>query len=233
MRMISKHRLVRSLTLATIALRAAEAGGQTARPDPPPIPRGAMTEWTARHHASVFDGDPRVNSLTFVVDTNSQYVASSADSLPLAVTAAIDSMFAFVAAQNEIRETAVPLVEGRLRVPGGDSTPPVYIVDGVRQKRVDSLSVTAIESIQLVKPADAASVYGPDAAKSGAVVVKMEHRSPKNAAIDSSIRQRLAKLGISPERVDLGNMQWMHTRAGIIGPSPLYINVLWLKGGAP
>ena len=233
MRMTHRHHLIGSLTLAAIVFVGAAAEGQAARRDPPPLPRGAIGEWTARYHANAFAGDSRVNSLTFVVDTNAQYVSSCADSLPVAVIAALDSMFALVAAHNEIRETAVQLVEGRLRVPGGDSTPPVYIVDGVRVKRVDSLRVNAIESIQLVKPADASSAYGPDAAKSGAVVVKMEHRGPKNPAIDQSIRQRLAKLGIGAERVDLGNMQWIVTNAGVFGTNPTYINVLYLKRGAP
>lgn len=226
------HR-VASLTLATIAFVGTATGAQTAQRDPLPLPRGAITEWTARYHPSAFDKDSRVNSLTFVVDTNALYVASSADSLPVAVKAAIDSMFARVAAHNEIRETATQLVEGRLRVPGGDSTAPVYIVDGVRVKRVDSLRVNAIDSIQLVKPADAALAYGSDAAKSGAVVVKMEHRGPKNEAIDESIRQRLAKMGIAAERVDLGNMQWIVTNAGVFGPNPTYLNVLYLKRGVP
>jgi hypothetical protein len=222
-----------SLTLAAIALVASAAAAQTARRDPLPLPRGAISEWTARYHPSAFNSDSRVNSLTFVVDTNALYVASSADSLPVAVTAAIDSMFARVAAHNEIRETATQLVEGRLRVPGGDSTPPVYIVDGVRVKRVDSLRVNAIDSIQLVKPADAALRYGSDAAKSGAVVVKMEDSGPTNPAIDESIRQRLAKMGIGAERVDLGNMQWIVTNARVFGTNPTYINVLYLKRGAP
>jgi hypothetical protein len=218
--------------LAAIVLVGAAAEGQTARREPPPLPRGTLSEWAARYHANAFAGDSRINSLTFVVDTSSQYVASSADSLPVAVTAAIDSIFAFVGAHNEIRETAAQLVEGRLRVPGGDSTPPVYIVDGMRVKRVDSLSANAIETIQLVKPADAASAYGQDAAKSGAVVVKMSHLAPKNAVIDLSIRQRLEKLGIAAERVDLGNMQWIVTNAGVFGTNPTYINVLYLKRGA-
>lgn len=232
MRMTFQHRLVGSRTLLAIALVGASAEAQTARRDPPPVPRGAITEWTARYHANAFT-DPHVNSLMFVLDTNSQYVASSADSLPMAVKAALDSSFAAVEAYNAIHETAVQLVEGRLRVPGGDSTPPVYIVDGVRLKRIDSVSADAVESIQLVKPADAASAYGPDAAKSGAVVVKLLHRRPKNTAIDLSIRQRLAKLGIAPERVDLGNMQWMVTGPRVIGPNETFINVLHLKGGAP
>lgn len=232
MRMTRRHRLVASLTLSAIAFGGATARGQTARRDPPPVRMDAMREWTARYHANAFV-DPRINALTFVVDTNSQYVASSADSLPVAVTAAIDSTFALVEAQNEIRERAAQLVEGRLRVPGGDSTPPVYIVDGVRVKRVDSLSAAAVESIQFLTPADAATAYGPDAAKSGAVVVKTWHRAPKNPAIELSIQQRLAKLGIAPERVDLGNMQWIHTGRGVIGSNPIYINVLYLKGGAP
>ena len=231
MRMTLQHR-VTSLTLVAIALIASAAAAQTARREYPPVPRGAISEWTARYHANAFAGDSRVNSLTFVVDTNAQYVASSADSLPVAVTAAVDSIFAAVAAHNAIRETATQLVEGRLRVPGGDSTPPVYIVDGVRVKRVDSLRLNAIESIQLVKPVDAALAYGQDAAKSGAVVVTMDHRSPKNQAIDMSILQRLAKLGIDAERVELGNMQWIVTNAGVFGASPTYINVLYLKGGA-
>ena len=232
MRMISRHR-VGSLTMAAIALVASAAEAQTTRREYPPVPRGAISEWTARYHANAFAGDSRVNSLTFVVDTNARYVASSADSLPVAVTAAVDSIFAVVAAHNAIRETATQLVEGRLRVQGGDSTPPVYVVDGVRVKRVDSLKLNAIESIRLVKPADAAIAYGPDAAKSGAVVVTLDHRSPKNPAIDMSILQRLSKLGIAVERVDLGNMQWIVTNAGIFGASPTYINVLYLKGGAP
>ena len=222
------------MKLAAIALAgAAGVNAQTARRDPQPIRRGAISEWTARYHANAFTGGSRVNSLTFVVDTNAQYVASSADTLPVAVTAAIDSTFAVVAAHNEIRETATQLVEGRLRVPGGDSTPPVYIVDGVRVKRVDSLRLNAIDSILLVKPADAARAYGPDAAKSGAVVVKLERRGPKNPAIDDNIRQRLAKLGIDADRVDLGNMQWIVTNAGVFGANPTYINVLYLKGGSP
>ena len=222
------------MKLAAIALAgAAGVNAQTARRDPPPIRRGAISEWTARYHANAFTGGSRVNSLTFVVDMSAQYVASSADTLSVAVTAAIDSTFAVVAAHNEIRETATQLVEGRLRVPGGDSTPPVYIVDGVRVKRVDSLRLNAIDSILLVKPADAARAYGPDAAKSGAVVVKLERRGPKNPAIDDNIRQRLAKLGIDADRVDLGNMQWIVTNAGVFGANPTYINVLYLKGGSP
>jgi hypothetical protein len=233
MRVTHRVHVIGSLTLAAIALVAAAANAQTARRDPPPIPRGAISEWTARYHPNAFVGDSRVNSLTFVVDTNALYVASSADSLPVAVTAAVDSIFAVVAAHNAIRETATQLVEGRLRVPGGDSTPPVYIVDGARVKRVDSLRLNAIESIQLVKPVDAARAYGPDAAKSGAVVVKMDQRGPKNPAIDMSILQRLAKLGIDAERVDLSNMQWIVTNSGVFGTNPTYINVLYLKAGAP
>ena len=233
MRVTHRQRVIGSLTFAAIALGGAAANAQTARRDPPPIPRGAISDWTARYHPNAFAGDSRVNSLTFVVDTNALYVASSADSLPVAVTAAVDSIFAVVAAHNAIRETATQLVEGRLRVPGGDSTPPVYIVDGIRVKRVDSLRLNAIESIQLVKPADAAMAYGKDAAKSGAVVVTMDHRGPKNPAIDMSILQRLTKLGIVAERVDLGNMQWIVTNAGVFGTNPTYINVLYLKGGAP
>jgi hypothetical protein len=222
------------MKLAAIALAVSAAlNAQTARRDPPPIRRGAISEWAARYHANAFNGGSRVNSLTFVVDTNAQYVASSADSLPVAVTAAIDSIFAVVAAHNEIRETATQLVEGRLRVPGGDSTPPVYIVDGVRAMRVDSLRINAIDSVLLVKPADAARAYGPEAANSGAVVVKMEHRSPKNPATDMSILQRLAKLGIDADRIDLGNMQWIVTNAGVFGTNPTYINVLYLKAGPP
>ena len=232
MRMTFQRR-VTSLTLAAIALIASATEAQTARREYPPVPRGAISEWTARYHANAFAGDSRVNSLTFVVDTNARYVASSADSLPVAVTAAVDSIFAIVAAHNAIRETATQLVEGRLRVPGGDSTPPVYVVDGVRVKRVDSLKLNAIESIQLVKPADASLAYGPDAAKTGAVVVTLDHRSPKNSAIDVSLLQRLSKLGIAAERVDLGNMQWIVTNAGTFGASPTYINVLFLKGRAP
>ena len=231
--MTHRHQLIGSLILAATALVGAVASAQTIRRDPPPLRRGAISEWAARYHPNAFSGDSRVNSLTFVVDANSEYVASSADSLPVAVTAAIDSMFALVAAHNEIRETATQLVEGRLRVPGGDSTPPVYVVDGVRVKRVDSLRVNAIDSIRLVKPADAALAYGPDAAKSGAVVVKLDHRDGKNRAIDDSIRQRLARLGIAAERVDLGDMQWVVTNSGVFGASPTYINVLHLKGGAP
>lgn len=231
MRMTPHHALVGSLAFAASAF-VGGAGAQTARPDPPPLPNGAIREWTARYHANAFT-DPRINSLTFVVDTNSRYVASSADSLPDDVKAAIDSGFAWVEAHNAIYDTIVELVAGRLRVPGGDSTPPVYVVDGIRVKRVDSLEANSIEAIQLVKPADAATVYGPDAAKSGAIVVKMDHRKRKHPAIEATIRQRLAKLGISAERVDLGNMMWIVTGAGVIGRNPTYINVLHLKGGEP
>jgi len=46
---------------------------------------------------------------------------------------------------------------------------------------------------------------------------------------DDNIRQRLAKLGIDANRVDLGNMQWIVTNAGVFGTDPTYINVLYLK----
>jgi hypothetical protein len=45
----------------------------------------------------------------------------------------------------------------------------------------------------------------------------------------ASRRERLLKLGIAPERLDDDQMQ-MHVRASVIGPNPLYIMVLRLKG---
>jgi hypothetical protein len=185
--------------------------------------------WIVRHHPNVISGDARVNAVLIVVDTNSQYVASLADSLSLETMAAIDSVFASVGAHNAIEGMARELVAGRLRVPDADGQA-VYIVDGVRVSRVDSLSVNSIENIQFMKGADA-SRYGAGAAKGGAIVVTMMHSERRRQVIESSQRQRLTKLGIQPERIDLGNEQMMHVNAGVVGPYPLYITILHLKQG--
>jgi hypothetical protein len=195
------------------------------------IGRHELSAWIGRNHPNVIAGDVRVNAVLIVVDTNSHYVASVADSLPLEVAAAIDSMFASVGAHNEIDGMARELVAGRLRVPGAEGAEPVYIVDGVRVSRVDSLSVNAIERIWLTKGAEAASKFGPDAATRGAIVVTMIHPENRGRVIQSSHRERLMKLGIRPDRIDFGNTQIMHVRAGIAGPNPMYITVLRLKRG--
>src|SRR5437762_5245393 len=139
------------VSLIAIASIAPSAAAQALlRPD-------EIFPWIARNHPNVVSGDPRVNAVLIVVDTNSQYVASVADSLSVEVMAAIDSVFASVGAHNVIEEMARELVAGRLRVPDADGTPAVYIVDGVRVSRVDSLSLNAIENIQFVKGDEAAS----------------------------------------------------------------------------
>ena len=194
-----------------------------------PIGYNEFNAWIARHHPNVISGDARVNAVLIVVDTSSQYVASLADSLSFEIIAAIDSVFASVGAHNAIEGMARELVAGRLRVPGTDGEA-VYIVDGVRVRRVDSLKVNSIENIRLLKGADA-SKYGVDAAKGGAIVVTMTHSERQREVIDSSQRQRLTKLGIQPERVELGNVQMMHINSGTVGPYPLYITVLHLKRG--
>ena len=207
--------------VAALAAMAPSARGQDA------VPYNEFSAWIAQHHLNVIAGDRRVNAVLIVVDTNSRYVASVADSLPTAVIAAIDSMFASVGARNAIEGLATELVAGRLTVPGAE-WPPVYIVDGVRVSRVDSLSVNSIEGVRLVKPADAAR-YGTDAEKRGAIIVTITHSEHQTQVIHANQLQWLNTLGIPPDRVDLGNQQMMHVRAGAIAPSPLYITILRLK----
>jgi hypothetical protein len=217
------HTAAAVLSLVGLASIARSAAAQA------PISYDTFNAWIARNHPNVISGDARVNAVLVVVDTNSQYVASVADSLSLTVLAAIDSVFASVGAHNAIEEMARELVSGQLRVPDADGQP-VYIVDGVRVRRVDSLSVNSIENIQFVKGADA-SKYGADAANGGAIVVTMTHSERRRQVIDSSQRQRLSKLGIQPERIDLGNEQMMRLGPGSIGPNTLYVTVLHLKRG--
>lgn len=121
------------------------------------------------------------------------------------------------------------LVAGRLRVPGATGQP-VYIVDGVRTSRVDSLNANWIETIQLAKGADALK-YGTDAGEGGAIVVTMMHSERQSQVINASHRRSLSKLGIQPERVDLGQVQMTHHRPGVIGPYALDVTVLRLKRG--
>jgi hypothetical protein len=185
--------------------------------------------WIAAHHPNVQAGDRRVNAVLLVVDANGQYVASVADSLPFAVIAAIDSGFSSVGAHNAVEDMARELVADRLRVPGMGAHQPLYIVDGVRVGRVDSLSANEIENIQLLKGDEAVSKYGPGAADGGAIVVTVAHSESWSRVVTSSNRERLSRLGIDPERVDMGDTQMMHVRAGIVGPYPMYITVLRLK----
>jgi hypothetical protein len=186
-----------------------------------------FSAWIARYHLNVIAGDRRVNAVLIVVDTNRQYVASVADSLPLEVTAAIDSMFASVGARNAVEGAARELVAGRLTVPGAEG-PPVYIVDGVRVSRVDSLSVNSIEGIRVVNAADAAK-YGAGAEKGGAIVVTTSHSEHQSQVMKANLLRRLNSLGIRADRVDIGDEQMMHVRGGAIGPNPLYITILHLK----
>jgi hypothetical protein len=195
----------------------------------PMVGNEEISAWIAARHPNVRAGDRRINAVLIVVDTSGGYVASVTDSLPTAVRAAIDSGFAAVAAHNAIEDAARELVAGRLRVPGTGEAQPVYIVDGVRTKRVDSLTAHEIEKIQLVAAAEAASAYGPDAAAGGAIVVTITHGEGQRRVIGASNRQRLTSLGLEPDRVDLGSLQIMHVRSGVHGPSPLYITVMHLK----
>lgn len=218
-----------SLFVATIAFIASAAGAQArSKADPPPVQIESIREWIARYHASIYSGDPHVNAVLIVVDANSQYVASVADSLSPATTAAIDSGFADVAAHNDAQPMAEALAAGRLTVPGGDGKRPVYVVDGARKPNVDSLNPNSIVGIRLITPADAVSAYGADA--SGGAIAVTTWR-PESPALVASRRERLRKLGITPERLDNDRME-MHVRGGAIGPNPLYIMVLRLKGSA-
>jgi outer membrane receptor protein involved in Fe transport len=210
---------VLSLVAITFLARSAEAQRY--------IGYDEFNAWIVRNHANVIAGDTRVNAVLIVVDTNNQYVASVADLLSRDVAAAIDSTFASVGARNAIEGQAHELVAGRLRVPDADGQP-VYVVDGVRVSRVDSLRVNSIENIQILKGADA-SKYGPDAATRGAIIVTLIHFERRQQVIEASHRQRLTTLGIQPERIDFGNTQMMHVRAGAVGPYPLYVTVLRLR----
>jgi hypothetical protein len=222
------------LPCVAITLVAAAAAAQTPRParEPDFIPPDVIFGWIERYHPNVIAGDPRVNAVMVVADTNNQYVASVADSLSRDPIAAIDSGFALVAAKNAAADAARELVAGRLRVPGSDGSRPLYVVDGVRAKKIDSISADAIVGIRLLKAVDATSTYGPDGAN-GAIVVTTMHAQVDNGVFNSDIRRRLTKMGIRPERVDLANLMQMHVRGGTVGPNPLYIMVLHLKGGAP
>jgi hypothetical protein len=194
-----------------------------------PIGYATFGAWIAQYHPNVGSGDARVNAVLIVVDSNSRYVASLADSLPLETRAAIDSVFDSVGLHNAIADMARELVAGRLRVPGA-SGQAVYIVDGVRTTRVDSLNANWIENIQFAKGADA-SKYGADAVEGGAIIVTMAHSERRSQVIGASHRQWLNKLGIRPERVDLEDVQMMHVRSGLVAPSALYVTVLRLKRG--
>jgi hypothetical protein len=194
-----------------------------------PIGYNTFYGWIAQYHRNVISGDARVNAVLIVVDSNSQYVASIADSLSVETTAAIDSVFESVGLHNAVKDMARELVAGRLRVPDGTGQA-IYIVDGVRTTRVDSLNVNSIERIQFAKGADA-SKYGTDAVEGGAIIVTMTHSERRSQVIDASHRLWLTKLGIQPERVDLGDVQMMHPRQGLVGPYAPYITVLRLKRG--
>jgi hypothetical protein len=94
---------------------------------------------------------------------------------------------------------------------------------------VDSRHVDDIQNIKLLTGPEATAKYGPDAGKGGAAVVTMGHSEARAKVIDSSLRQWLTKLGIQPERVDLGNIQLRLVRANLIGPNPMYVALLYLK----
>src|SRR5262245_61206186 len=68
------------LSLVVLTSVAPSATGQ-------PIRVNDFRAWIERNHPNVITGDARVNSVFIVVDTNSQYVVSLADSLPLEITA--------------------------------------------------------------------------------------------------------------------------------------------------
>jgi len=188
-----------------------------------------ISQWIGRNHPNVIAGDPRVNAVLIVVDSASRYVASVADSLSPPVIAAIDSIFASVGAHNVIESMAHELLAGRLRVPNGDGSQPIYVVDGVRVGRVDSLMENAVKSIQFMNGAEAASKYGADAAKGGAVLVTMIHDEGWSQLVQASHRERLRKVGIEPERIDFGNTQMMQVRAGTFGPYRMNVTILRLK----
>jgi hypothetical protein len=221
------------LPLVAITFASGTAAAQTPRParEPDFIPPYVIFGWIERYHPNVIAGDPRVNAVMVVADTNNRYVASVADSLSRDPMTAIDSSFALVEAKNAAADAARELVAGRLRVPGSDGSRPLYVVDGVRVKNIDSLSADGIVGIRLLKAADAMSTYGADGAN-GAIVVTTMHAQVDNGVLNSDIRRRLTKMGIRPERVDLGNLMQMHVRGGVVGPNSLYITVLHLKGGA-
>ena len=89
------------------------------------------------------------------------------------------------------------LVAGRLRVPGSGGNEPIYVVDGARAVRVNSLPLNSIENIRFMNAAEAASAYGADAARGGAILVTMIHNEGWDRVIEASHRQRLSKLGHS------------------------------------
>ncbi len=220
---MNSARLPVVLSLMAVATIAPVAAAQ------PGIGHAEISEWIASHHPNVIAGDRSVNAVLLVVDSLGHYAASVADSLPVAVTAAIDSMFASVGARNEIEGMARELVAGRLRVPGTGGNEPIYLVDGLRVRRVDSLPLNSIGNIRFMNVAEAVSAYGPDVAKGGAILVTMIHDEGWSRIIEASHRQRLSKLGIQPEQIAFGNTEMMDVRPGVYGPNRMYITVLRLK----
>jgi hypothetical protein len=99
--MIRIHRAAAVLAIIAIASAARPAAAQTT------LGFEELRALIARNHPKVYS-DARLNAVLIVVDTSGGYVASLADSLPPAVIAALDSVFASVGARNEAEAAGRP-----------------------------------------------------------------------------------------------------------------------------
>ena len=192
-----------------------------------PIPIEVLRAWIQREHPGVISGTAGVNRVTIIVDSKGQFVASVVDSLSREATAAIDTAMIAVALHGVASEAANLVLTKAQKARAAGASSPVYIIDGVRVNDIDSLDTDAVQSVQVLH-GSSASVYVGDTTSVEVVVTTKPH-DPKQLlklAIDPN-PERLAKIGIRPERVD--DVQVMSSRPGVVGPNRLYIAVLQLK----
>ena len=86
------------------------------------------------------------------------------------------------------------------------NTDPLYIIDGVPTKRPEvfqSLSPGSIESVQILKDASAASIYGSRASNGVIIVTTKDGRSKSGERLTISLNSSVALLTEKPQRLEM------------------------------
>jgi len=90
------------------------------------------------------------------------------------------------------------------------NTDPLYVIDGVPTKRPEvfqSLSPGSIESIQILKDASAASIYGSRASNGVIIVTTKDGRSRSGEKLSLSLNSNITFLNEKPQRFDMLNAE--------------------------
>lgn len=145
------------------------------------------------------------------------------------ITTAQEALAGKTAGVQLITTTADPGSTGSIRIRGissNASTDPLYVVDGVRLSDISGIDPSDIESMEVLKDAASAAIYGAEAGN-GVVLITTKKGSKGNGHISYEFQYTLQSLAQKPQLLNSAEYIDYMTTAGFISQDK--IDAYWDK----